>query len=153
MTPIEILFAGMVAGAFVIGAVLFCWALLQRIKDFTEQLKSLSDSLEPILKDKEIVKAFRTFTLLAEIGESIGRKMEKIDATIQSFMAKAFVNAAENALREPGAADSAVYTYSEMEAAARDNAARARRQGPAETEESHVAVSPSEVSTEAPEVF
>jgi hypothetical protein len=102
---------GVLLGAAMVGAGVFCVILLSR-------LKMLTDTLAPITKNGEVIKALQSFEGLLHVGTVMCQKMDVLHKIITDFYQVA-IQKPVSPETEMVPASSIVAGYSEAEAAAR----------------------------------
>lgn len=118
---------GVVLGAVLIGFVFFGVFLIQALKGVRESANRLSSSMEFLSQNQELIGSLKSFGLLAEVGQSLARKMDTINTTMEIFY--------KFAVAQPGMvgktevdSSSGTYAYDEQEAALREAQAKLRRE-------------------------
>jgi hypothetical protein len=107
---------GMCIGATVLGAIVFCYALIREIRSLTK----LTSALVPLLQNEEIVNGLKSFRLLVAMGAKIGEKMDALNEAIRVFSEFAMTRPQAGATEPPKpASESGVYVYDEEAAASR----------------------------------
>jgi len=106
---------GMCLGAMVVGASVFCYALIREIRSLTR----LTAVLVPLLQNEGIINGLQSFRLLVLMGEDMGKKIASLDETIKVFSEFAMTRplGAPEAPKPPE--ESGVYPYNEEAAASR----------------------------------
>ena len=132
---------GLIGGMVLLGLAVYLYFILRTVHTLTEQLRSLISTISPIFSSEHVIRGFKSFTLLSEQGEGIGRKIEGLDTTIQNFYKFAFKTATPGV--PTGSDDSLAVTYNEEDRADREIADKRRKLG-IETDEGRISQADSE---------
>jgi hypothetical protein len=135
---------GLIGGMVLLGLGVYLYFILRTVGVLTAQLKELIATITPIFSSAEVLRGFKSFSLLAEQGEQIGRKIESLDGTIQGFYKFAFRTPVAGAAM--GAEESIAVPYDEEARADREISDKLRRKG-VETDAGRVSQADSEKIT------
>lgn len=137
MTEVLWVVVGILIGASVLGVGVFFYILFSALRAVTAEIHKLNETIAPIFSDEDIMRGLKSFQILNIQAEQVGRKIESLDSTMQTF-SRIMLKPAETpyAAAEAGpmvapaqeAPSGGVYAYSEAESASREENRNSQRE-------------------------
>ena len=132
MSTLAVAFLSFLAGAAVIGLVIFVILLLRSMKQMQETLQQTNKLLQPAVDGFRLSDMTKIFETLAKVGIELGKRTDVITSTLVSLQ-KVVFNNPENPLSEvvAGAGDTAsgFFAHSDELAALREQVEELKKKG------------------------
>lgn len=131
MAPIVYSLVGLFAGAVLVGLIAAVMIFFRELRSLKESVNELKSVIRTLSKDNTLADSLKSFGELVQTGQSMMRKMDVLNTTIELFY-KVAVRSEQQLAAPPavvGDTSSEVYPYDEEQAAQREAQMRGRRKG------------------------